>query len=121
MLGNTCRRIYSKRWLQHIYIGIALLLAGLISWKALLLSGSLTTVYIILYMFVRKVKVDKELGKELWMPLVSALALLVILQALDYREYQKVDDWSQINEYRSAVEQVGMFRAPTYRADLGEN
>lgn len=109
-----------KRWLQHFYIGVALLLAGLISWKALLLSGSLTTVYIILYMFVRKVKVDKELGKELWMPFVSALALLVILQALDYREYQKVDDWSQINEYRSAVEQVGMFRAPTYRADLGE-
>lgn len=54
-----------KRWLQHFYIGVALLLAGLISWKALLLSGSLTTVYIILYMFVRKVKVDKELGKEL--------------------------------------------------------
>ena len=31
-----------KRWLQHFYIGVALLLAGLISWKALLLSGSLT-------------------------------------------------------------------------------
>lgn len=109
-----------KRWLQHIYIGVALLLAGLISWKALLLSGSLTTVYIILYMLVRKVKIDKELGKELWMPFVSALVLLVILQALDYREYQKTDDWVQVNQYRSAVEQVGMFRAPTYRADLGE-
>lgn len=109
-----------KRWLQHFYIGVALLLAGLISWKALLLSGSLTIVYIILYMLVRKVKIDKELGKELWMPFVSALVLLVILQALDYREYQKTDDWAQVNQYRSAVEQVGMFRAPTYRADLGE-
>lgn len=109
-----------KRWLQHFYIGVALLLAGLISWKALLLSGSLTIVYIILYMLVRKVKIDKELGKELWMPFVSALVLLVILQALDYREYQKMDDWAQVNQYRSAVEQVGMFRAPTYRADLGE-
>lgn len=109
-----------KRWLQHIYIGVALLLAGLISWKALLLSGSLTIVYIIMYMLVRKVKIDKELGKELWMPFVSALVLLVILQALDYREYQKTDDWAQVNQYRSAVEQVGMFRAPTYRADLGE-
>ena len=95
-------------------------MAGLISWKALLLSGSLTIVYIILYMLVRKVKIDKELGKELWMPFVSALVLLVILQALDYREYQKTDDWAQVNQYRSAVEQVGMFRAPTYRADLGE-
>lgn len=109
-----------KRWLQHFYIGVALLLAGLISWKALLLSGSLTIVYIILYMLVRKVKIDKELGKELWMPFVSALVLLVILQALDYREYQKTNDWAQVNQYRSAVEQVGMFRAPTYRADLGE-
>ena len=109
-----------KRWLQHFSIGVALLLAGLISWKALLLSGSLTIVYIILYMLVRKVKIDKELGKELWMPFVSALVLLVILQALDYREYQKTDDWAQVNQYRSAVEQVGMFRAPTYRADLGE-
>lgn len=109
-----------KRWLQHFYIGVALLLAGLISWKALLLSGSLTIVYIILYMLVRKVKIDKELGKELWMPFVSALVLLVILQALDYREYQKTDDWAQVNQYRSAVEQVEMFRAPTYRADLGE-
>lgn len=109
-----------KRWLQHFYIGVALLLAGLISWKALLLSGSLTIVYIILYMLVRKVKIDKELGKELWMPFVSALVLLVILQALDYREYQKTDDWAQVNQYRSAVEQVGMFRASTYRADLGE-
>lgn len=109
-----------KRWLQHFYIGVALLLAGLISWKALLLSGSLTIVYIILYMLVRKVKIDKELGKELWMPFVSALVLLVILQALDYREYQKTDDWAQVNQYRSAVEQVGMFRAPIYRADLGE-
>ena len=109
-----------KRWLQHFYIGVALLLAGLISWKALLLSGSLTIVYIILYMLVRKVKIDKELGKELWMPFVGALVLLVILQALDYREYQKTDDWAQVNQYRSAVEQVGMFRAPTYRADLGE-
>lgn len=109
-----------KRWLQHFYIGVALLLAGLISWKALLLSGSLTIVYIILYMLVRKVKIDKELGKELWMPFVSALVLLVILQALDYREYQKTDDWAQVNQYRSAVEQVGMFRAPTYREDLGE-
>lgn len=71
-------------------------------------------------MLVRKVKIDKELGKELWMPFVSALVLLVILQALDYREYQKTDDWAQVNQYRSAVEQVEMFRAPTYRADLGE-
>lgn len=118
--GILVGELTQKRWLQQIYIGIALLLAGLISWKALLLSGSLTTVYIILYMFVRKVKVDKKLGKELWMPLVSALVLLVVLQVLDYREYQKVDGWSRVNEYRSAVEQVGMFRAPTYRADLGE-
>ena len=118
--GILVGELTQKRWLQQIYIGIALLLAGLISWKALLLSGSLTTVYIILYMFVRKVKVDKKLGKELWMPLVSALVLLFVLQVLDYREYQKVDGWSRVNEYRSAVEQVGMFRAPTYRADLGE-
>lgn len=118
--GILVGELTQKRWLQQIYIGIALLLAGLISWKALLLSGSLTTVYIILYMFVRKVKVDKKLGKELWMPLVSALVLLVVLQVLDYREYQKVDGWSRVNEYRSAVEQVGMFRASTYRADLGE-
>lgn len=118
--GILVGELTQKQWLQQIYIGIALLLAGLISWKALLLSGSLTTVYIILYMFVRKVKVDKKPGKELWMPLVSALVLLVVLQVLDYREYQKVDGWSRVNEYRSAVEQVGMFRTPIYRADLGE-
>ena len=118
--GILVGELTQKRWLQQIYIGIALLLAGLISWKALLLSGSLTIVYIILYMFVRKVKVDKRLGKELWMSLVSALILLVVLQVLDYREYQKVDGWSRVNEYRSAVEHVGMFRTPIYRADLGE-
>ena len=118
--GILVGELTQKQWLQQIYIEIALLLAGLISWKALLLSGSLTIVYIILYMFVRKVKVDKRLGKELWMSLVSALILLVVLQVLDYREYQKVDGWSRENEYRSAVEQVGMFRTPIYRADLGE-
>ena len=31
-----------------------------------------------------------------------------------------MDGWSRVNEYRSAVEQVGMFRTPIYRADLGE-
>lgn len=118
--GILVGELTQKQWLQQIYIEIALLLAGLISWKALLLSGSLTIVYIILYMFVRKVKVDKRLGKELWMSLVSALILLVVLQVLDYREYQKVDGWSRENEYRSAVEQVGMLRTPIYRADLGE-
>ena len=46
--GILVGELTQKRWLQQIYIGIALLLAGLISWKALLLSGSLTTVYIIL-------------------------------------------------------------------------
>lgn len=109
-----------KKWAQYLYIGISILVAGMISWKSLLLSGILVCIYMIAYLVIRRIKVTKTRVKEVLIPLVCALIVLVVLQVLDNRTYQQTDGWMQAYTYRNAVEQAEMFGTPAYREELGQ-
>lgn len=121
MVYGLVRGLYQKKkWLQYIYAGCGMVLGGLISWKAALISGSLCLVGIVLFLLINRQVIERHQKRNALMTIIVAIVLVGVLQIADYRAYDELEQWSGVNRYRNTIEQVEMFGVPHYTSEIGD-
>lgn len=121
MVYGLVRGLYQKKkWLQYIYAGCGMVLGGLISWKAALISGSMCLVGIVLFLLINRQVIERHQKRKALMTIIVAIVLVGVFQIADYRAYDELVQWSGVNRYRNAIEQVEMFGVPHYTSEIGD-
>lgn len=121
MVYGLVRGLYQKKkWLQYIYAGCGIILGGLISWKAALISGIMCLVCILMFLLINKQSMEMYNKRKALFTIVGAIVLVGALQVADYRAYNDIDQWSGVNRYRNTIEQVEMFGVPQYTSEIGK-
>lgn len=121
MVYGLVRGLYQKKkWLQYIYAGCGMVLGGLISWKAALISGSMCLVGIVLFLLINRQVIERHQKRNALMTIIVAIVLVGVLQIADYRAYDELEQWSGVNRYRNTIEQVEMFGVPHYTSEIGD-
>lgn len=121
MVYGLVRGLYQKKkWLQYIYAGCGIILGGVISWKAALISGIMCLVCILMFLLINKQSMEMYNKRKALFTIVGAIVLVGALQVADYRAYNDIDQWSGVNRYRNTIEQVEMFGVPQYTSEIGK-
>lgn len=102
---------------RYCFVGAALFLSGMISWKAAAISGTIGLLCLLAYFVIRRQKIKKDviLLVSIFLPII----LTSVLWMMDICEYRRLDGWDRAAQYRDAVEQIEMFGAPYYREEIG--
>ena len=106
-----------KKGSRYCFVGVALFLSGLISWKAAAISGTIGFLCLLAYFVIRRQKIKKD--AILLFSILLPLILTSVLWMLDICEYKKLEGWDRAAQYRDDIEQIEMFGAPYYREEIG--
>lgn len=121
VIYGLVRGLYQKRsWLQYLYAGCSLVLGGLISWKATLISVLVCLIGIVLFLLINRQVIERRQKWNTLITIIVAIALVCVLQIADYRAYDGLEQWSGVNRYRNTIEQVEMFGVPHYTSEIGD-
>lgn len=108
----------TNKKIRYIFAIVALVGAGMISWKALLVSGILMLISIC--MCYGSAVLEETKKKKLWQLLVVVTLAIVVMQAIDAQAYKKLDGWQKAKNYRTSIEKIEMLGVPTYNDEIKE-
>lgn len=118
---GLAKGLYQKKgWLQYLYAGCGLVIGGLISWKAALISGLVCLICMLLFLLINRQAIEMRQKRNALLTIIGVIILVSLLQIADYRAYDQLDQWAGVNQYRNTIEQIEMFGAPCYTYEIGK-
>lgn len=116
---NMMERRQEGEGLSYIYAGWAIVVGGLISWKAVLISGGEGLICALALLTINKSLVTRNRRKAL-LTIIGASLLIGLFQMGDYMTYENTAEWARVIQYRDALEDIEMFGVQSYQAEMVE-